>query len=332
VGSFPGGENGLSFDYSTTPDIFSSLQFGEKIVLLSQAATVIIASLPTLPPTQSQPYTGAKATATARAALQRALDNYKTGQINLLAQFPPSELERSDTRSFGESHASELSNPRSHSIPITPPPKSASPLPIHPSIVSNISSSGTSQAHPIDPATLNQAPAQLPTSPASTGNSSGPSAYHPENDAAPAPPFPTVAETGVPVTTGGTESGPQSGSLHDLRGSSASAPRPSGGLGGPAAVAGAPQAASANTPKFESAEEEKKRLQREDRERILHSQATPTPSAPTAAPTNISSNSRPSNESAEAEKKRLEREERERLLRGNQPKPSDDDLPPYPDV
>jgi hypothetical protein len=316
------------------------LQFGEKIVLLSQAATVIIASLPTLPPTQSQPYTGAKATATARAALQRALDNYKPGQINLLAQFPPSELERSDTRSFGESHASELSNPRSHSIPITPPPKSASPLPIHPSVVSNTSSSGTSQAHPIDPATLNQAPAQLPTSPASTGINSGQSAHNPANDAAPAPPFPTVAETGAPVTTGGAESGPQSGSLHNLRGSSASAPRPSGtpssGLGGPAAaalVAGTPQAASASTPKFESAEEEKKRLQREDRERILHSQATPAPSVPTAPPTNTSSNSRPSNESAEAEKKRLEREERERLLSGgNHPKPSDDDLPPYPDV
>lgn len=78
-------------------------------------------------------------------------------------------------------------------------------------------------------------------------------------------------------------------------------------------------------PKFESAEEEKKRLQREERERLLHEDSSSSAGPP------------PPFESAEEEKKRLEREEREKILHaggGPNPdvgKPGDDGPPPYQD-
>ncbi|KAJ3481131.1 hypothetical protein NLJ89_g12233 [Agrocybe chaxingu] len=80
-------------------------EYGEKLVLLSQAAPAIIAALPAIPPSPSSPYLGAHTTGAVRASLQRALDNYKTGHINLPPQVAASDLTRSDTQSFGESHA-----------------------------------------------------------------------------------------------------------------------------------------------------------------------------------------------------------------------------------
>ena len=72
---------------------------------------------------------------------------------------------------------------------------------------------------------------------------------------------------------------------------------------------------------YESAEDEKKRLEQEERERILKQ----GPSAPT-----------PKFETAEEEKKRLEREQRENLLAGSSDtNPAsgsgnpEDELPPY---
>ena len=74
----------------------------------------------------------------------------------------------------------------------------------------------------------------------------------------------------------------------------------------------------------ESAEDEKKRLEKEEKERVLKQ----GPSTPT-----------PKFETAEEEKKRLEREERERLLAGSsgtnptsdsgKPDENVDELPPY---
>ncbi|KAF9044744.1 hypothetical protein BDZ89DRAFT_1108995 [Hymenopellis radicata] len=90
-----------------------------------------------MPPSAESPYLGAAATGAARASLQRALDHYKTGHINLPPQLAGSELNRSDTRSFGESHASELSSMSSDGsditraaqpgIPMTPPGQSKGP-------------------------------------------------------------------------------------------------------------------------------------------------------------------------------------------------------------
>ena len=73
---------------------------------------------------------------------------------------------------------------------------------------------------------------------------------------------------------------------------------------------------------YESAEDEKKRLAREERERVLN-QGPSTPA--------------PKFETAEEEKKRLEREGREKLLAGGSGTnpasgsggPDEEDLPPY---
>jgi hypothetical protein len=244
-----------------------------------------------------------------RASLQHALDNYKTGHITLSTK---AELSKSDTRSFGESHASELSNiPSDHNnsepgIPLTPP-QANFPLP---------------SSHPIDPRTLNQSPAQLPSYGPATSTPTVP------DDTATLPTLPTVAETGVPVIAGTQGPGPATGSLHDIRGASAAGPGSNrlpddSGRPGPG-FARVGTTKNSGAAKYESAEEEKKRLQREDRDRLLTSQQT----APVPAP---------GHETAEEEKKRLEREERERVLSGggNQgneesPKDGDEDLPPYP--
>jgi hypothetical protein len=67
-------------------------------------------------------------------------------------------------------------------------------------------------------------------------------------------------------------------------------------------------------PKSETAVEEKKRLEREERERVL---ASGSASGSSAAP------GMPKYESAGEEKQRLEREQRERLLRGDAAPPAD---------
>ncbi|KAJ7103466.1 Eisosome component PIL1-domain-containing protein [Mycena belliarum] len=288
-------------------------EYGEKLVLLSQAATPIISALPTFPPTATQPYTGGQATGAARASLQRALDNYKTGHINLPPQTAGSDLSRSDTRSFGESHARELSSMSSGAptsrLPVTPPPGDEKHSP--PSIASPKATSpkATSppelqslQSPPLDPTTLNLSPAPIPNVSAPVA---APAPTHP-----PAP-IPTVAETGTPVSAGESGPGPASGSLHDIRAASSTAGPRSGGL--PGNESNAP---SYGTPggsqKFESASEEKKRLQ-------AYSEAAQQQQPPPAT-----------YETAEEEKKRLERE---RLLAGpsgpsGASKAPEDDAPP----
>jgi hypothetical protein len=264
--------------------------------------------LPSIPPSQSNPYSGAQATGAARASLQRALDNYKTGHINLPHQLSGTDLHRSDTRSFGESHASELSSiasdDASPGIPSTPPHSenpfsddaaTTAPKPAEQDVHSVVS--------PINPAALNQSPATIPTGdsaqqPSSVGASE--SALFTSN-------APTIAETGIPVTAGAAGPGPATGSLHDVQPNVAPAPAPG----------------NETAEKYESAEAEKKRLA------AAYSRAAGEQPTDTGASTS-------QNESAEDEKKRLEREERERLLRNST---GDDgasgkdheELPPYHD-
>ncbi|KAG7450466.1 uncharacterized protein BT62DRAFT_1001285 [Guyanagaster necrorhizus] len=290
-------------------------EYGEKLILLSQAASPVIAVLPTLPPTQSSPYSGAQATGAARASLQRALDNYKTGHINLPPQVAESDLSRSDTRSFGESHASELSSmttdiagATSPGIPLSPPlnaTKESSQAASEPTKYDPPSSPPQTQPPPINPSNLNLSPTPIPSSGSPSFTSPNASGV-PSNPSKPKlPPItPTIAETGVPLAAGESGPGPASGSLHGIKASS-----PSGGNG------------------FVSAEEEKRRLA------ATYSQAY------NALPTSQTAISTP--ESAEEEKKRLEREERERILSGNHgptgsggsnAKKDDDELPPYQDI
>ncbi|KAK7463645.1 lipid-binding protein [Stygiomarasmius scandens] len=314
-------------------------EYGEKLVLLSQAAFPVCSALPAVPPSESNPYTGSQVTGAARASLQRALDNYKTGHINLPPQSAASDLSRSDTRSFGESHASELSSISSDAthpgIPVTPPPHLQS------SKIADVTSSPpmkSSSSPPINPLNLNQSPAPIPTS--SVSSTSVPSTTSPVPISAPDPKkpisvlpgiTPSVAETGVPISAGASGPGPASGSLHDVKAASPTASPRSGGVAVSEATPSFGQAASSGS-KWESAEDEKKRLA------AGYSQAY---NDGTAATPSGSGTAAPHYESAEEEKKRLEREERERLLRGEPaPGPSkeenkkgdDEDLPPYQDI
>ena len=239
------------------------------------------------------------------------MDNYKTGHISLPPQASESDLSRSDTASFGETHASELSSINSDSslsLANVTPLSSAKPLPS--------SASPQPQGHPIDVATLNLSPTPV-------------SAVETTPDPAQTLPAatPTIAETGIPVTSDNSNTGPSSGSLLDIRGQES-----------------APSATPAvESQKYESAEEEKKRfaaasLQQTSTEAVAPvkvAQAVQGPSqvASTAstAPTTATT-ATPKSESAEEEKRRLEREEREKILRGDQnptSKGQEEDLPPY---
>jgi len=283
---------------------------------------MIISALPPVPPTPTSPYAGAQTTGRVRASLQHALDNYKTGHITLEPQFAASDLARSDTRSFGETHASELSSIHSVEAPthpaVTSTQPSANPLPVGP--IPAVLHTGSASTTPINPSALNQSPTLLPSlSPA------------PVPTAMPAI-TPTIAETGVPVSAGPEGPGPASGSLHDIKGASETAgTRTDGHPENKGLVADYAQptslaAAAAPAVKHESAEEEKKRLA------ATYSQQSSVPALAPATSTSIATQP-PRQETAEEEKKRLEREERERILHADAPnvppKDKDEDLPPY---
>jgi hypothetical protein len=253
------------------------------------------------------PYTGGASTGAVRASLQRALDNYKTGHINLPPQGSESDLSRSDTVSFGESHASELSSIHSESsfsAANVTPLSSAKPLPS--SLIPQV------QSPPIDVATLNLAPAPIPA----VENIPEPAQTLPA-----AAVMPTIAETGIPVTADDSN-GPSSGSLLDIRNKES-----------------APSATPVvESQKYESAEEEKKRLaaaslKQTSTEAVAPGEVAPAAQGPSQVAA-IATAATPQSESGEEEKKRLEREERDNLLRGDQNPSSKsqdehEDLPPY---
>ena len=229
-------------------------------MLLSQAAPSIIAVLPSIPPGQGSPYTGGQTTGAVRASLQRALDNYKTGHINLPPQSSAADLSRSDTVSFGESHASELSSinsatSSSHSAMNSPslgathkPAPAPAPVPIPASVTpvahtkplpSGPESASSPHSPPINPYTLNQAPTPIPQATV-TPPAASPHADPSKAAAAPHPIItPTIAETGVPVSAGPDGPGPASGSLRDVHAASSDAGPRSGGL--PAGATPAPE-------------------------------------------------------------------------------------------
>jgi hypothetical protein len=242
------------------------------------------------------PYTGGPSTGATRASLQRALDNYKTGHINLPVQeVSESDLSRSDTVSFGESHASELSvinSESSLSAANVTPLSSSKPLPSSPS--------PQLQGPPFNVANLNLSPAPLPISEVDT-----------VSDPAQTLP-PTIAETGISVAPDSSSNpGPSSGSLLDLKGQGST----------PSATP------VVEGQKYESAEEEKKRLAATSLQQTSTEAAAPVEVAPAfQGPSQVAATiATPQSESAEEEKKRLEREERD------QNPGQDEDLPPYED-
>lgn len=332
MGGDPRSESILSQLYARWSDKRS--QYGEKLVILAQASEQVLRVLPSLPPSITRKYEGAQETAAIRAAVQKALDNWKPGQVDFPVQHPTVDLSRSDTKSFGETHASELSNIGHDDHPAPRPstpqhpsgtslhdPQISMPVPAPAKTEATSSKQATSPSvlsPPLHAGSLNLAPVELPAptaTPPTTTTFSHISGSDPIDSDSPLKfpqVTPTVAETGVPKSAGPDGPGPASGSLlevkaaHDAHGDT------------PGHTTG-----TTSTP-YLSAEEEKKRLEREERERILKQ----GPSTPT-----------PKFESAEEEKKRLEREERERLLASDsgtnpdsgsgKPDESGDVPPPY---
>lgn len=207
---------------------------------------------------------------------------------------------------------------------------------------STSATTGHAPTGPLNPTSLNHAPAPIPTNATSPSMSSplrdatAASDNHPTSAGGPGSalspsaatgPIPisgaqndtshvTVAETGVPLSAGAEGPGPKSGSLSkvptaDTTHTGGFAPPPGAPPAGAAQAGMAPPAHGGNEqlPGFagathhESAEEEKARLAREERERLLHG---------------TSAAGGQGHLSAEEEKARLEREERERVLRGQQ--------------
>ncbi|CAL1695403.1 unnamed protein product [Somion occarium] len=310
-------------------------EYGEKLVLLSQAATTILPVLPPIPSSPTIPYTGAETTANVRASLQRALDSYTPGSSNL--SFPATsaaDLQRSDTRSFGETHRKELDNIGSpdaasqSGIPLTPPatatfPPSGPPpqgfssqqsptsstqslkaVPVATTGISQAEKASlpasspppSNQSPPLNPAKLNQTPAPIPIQTESASATASPDPSDPSTKVPSV--LPTVAETGVPKSAGPDGPGPASGSLLDIK-SDRTPPTPVYGAAIPTSAVG-----------YETAEEEKKRLEREERERLLRTGGSAPPTSASAGAGDATKY-----ESAEEEKKKLERAERERVLR-----------------
>lgn len=184
-------------------------------------------------------------TAATRASLQYALDNYQPGHVTLDLQIG-GDLSRSDTRSFGESHASELASPAgahdSHpGLPMTPPiPEPAS---------------AGKEGHSAPP----------PTSvPADSNQSSS-------TPAQPRPVSAVVQDTNPSVTGKRAES-----HLEDLYSTSPAKTETVVEVKQPAQPEERGRVPAAGN---ESAEDEKRRLEREERERVLAGGA----SAPSAS-------------------------------------------------
>jgi hypothetical protein len=261
-------------------------QYAEKLIVLANASNSFLDALPAVPPTADNPYKGAKATATTRAAVQTSLNNWVTGHVKVPElNNTSSNANDGDTRSFGESHASELSNINPSTSTASIP--SGGALNASPSLP-HTGSSQSSTVQPVNISNLNLTPIQVSAHGSqdrvfSVSPTSGDPAASLSQQSLPTI-TPTIAETGIPLSSGAADPGPKQGSLAQQ------SKTPAYG----SVDAGA-------TPSYghPSAEDEKKRLAREERERVLN---------------NGGSSSTPKYESAEDEKKRLERAERERVL------------------
>jgi hypothetical protein len=266
-----------------------------------------------------------------RKADQEALDSSSTG-----AQRPSPTTTGTGTASTGINPAQLNNTPAP--VPISAyassgtaaPPTAGSPT-IPPTASLNAANNKAGSGAAVGAAAVGAGVAALSTSPPSGG---GPrpvvaADIPPSSDNVAATAHPTLAETGVPITSP-TGPGPKSGSLK------------SGAATGTLPTwSDPPAAAGRGGAKYETAEEEKRRLDREDRERYLRfgtgglnkpgstsagtsiNTSVPAPTVATGAsastPTTsgaAGSGSQPRPETAEEEKRRLEREERERVLRG----------------
>ncbi|KAI9069953.1 hypothetical protein FKP32DRAFT_1670939, partial [Trametes sanguinea] len=154
-----------------------------------------------------------------------------------------------DTPPQAPSHTANIAPPPTFSPNIASPvnaPK-ATPPPAH------------TASPPLNPAALNQAPAPIPIQ---AGSPTAVAAPDPMEPSLKVPTVtPTVAETGMPQSAGPDGPGPASGSLRDLKQPMPVSANPAPGATvtpGYSAGTSAP-ATTATEPKYETAEEEKKR-------------------------------------------------------------------------
>lgn len=273
-------------------------------------------------------------------------------------------MKRVDSRSFGVTHATELSGIESPGVPgqqrkstehLNLTAQNMPPPPTHPDTTKVLHTPsppsafpGSASSPPINPSSLNTAPAPIPAkaplkegTPPGSGSGSIPIPEkidtHPavlaeSSNAMPPPemgtspikvPEPSWAETGKPISAGPDGPGPVSGSLKDLRSPDFGKPPMFGApvpvmQGAPASSAGT-SSVTGRAATYASADEEKARLQREERERLARETAKPI--------------------SAEDEKKELEKKEKQRLMdetaarQAGQDGKGDDAMPPaYQDM
>ena len=308
---------------------FFRSQYGEKLALLSQAADGVLAFLPSVPPSPSQPYGGVEETGTIRASLQHSLDHWKPGQATLYAP-AGANLDRSHTQSFGVTHAEELQKINTAERQITP----------HAHLDSPPLGGSFEPGRDAKPSTA-LAPSPVPVPTRDLGSTTTLSTTLAKDSPAPVP-TQDLGSTAIPSTTSAKDS-----PINPAVGGNEPAPIPSTAPSvavispGPVdtdsrlpsviptpTVAETGESSSGAVPKpYESAEEEKRRL---ERERLLRGDGSSSgPSVPVY-------------ESAEEEKKRLEREEREKLLHGQMPGYDEsntntntnegDTPPPYQDI
>lgn len=307
--------------------------------MLSQAAGAIIPALPTVPPTPNEPYSGKEITTSVRAALQHALDTYAPGETHLQLR-PSADLSRSDTRSFGLTHAKELSRINSSAegapgIPLTPPPPGSNfpppapshtlnapiapglptPTPAYPSPpLSGSPPVATrpypdAQSPPLNPASLNQAPAPIPMPASATSATS------------PVDPASSGSGAGAPVVAP----------------DSADAPHMMPTVTPTVAETGVPKAAGPEGPGPASGSLRELRRPSEPSSSPVVGKYGELPGYEGGAGPSAGGGKEKEKgekwESAEEEKKRLEREERERVLGEGAGSKADEagghDLPPY---
>jgi hypothetical protein len=218
------------------------------LIFLADASNSFLDALPSIPPTAENPYTGATSTASTRALVQSSLNKWATGHVKVPEFNTGSDGVEQDTRSFGETHASELS--------VINASENSSSIPATGALSSNLSQSA---AHPIDVNQLNQTPVQVPGQISQdkilTASPPSSSISLPTSQTSATPP--TVAETGIPLAAGTAGPGPSKGTLSPQSPQSIAPPY------------GSPEAIASATPGYLSAEEEKKSLERAERERVL---------------------------------------------------------------
>ncbi|KAH9022977.1 Eisosome component PIL1-domain-containing protein [Lactarius pseudohatsudake] len=311
-------------------------EYGEKLALLAQAADGILAVLPSAPPSPSQSYLGLETTGTIRASLQHSLDNWKPGQATLSTP-AGANLDRSHTQSFGVTHADELQKINTAERHITPQQDPASP-PLRGSFEGSARPStapaqdlGSTTTPPTTFESAKDSPVPVPTQYfGSTTTTTSESA----KDSPVLVPTQDLGSTTIPSTASakGKELpvnpavGDEPVSILSTASSvTVASPGPIDADSKVPSVTG--ESSSGAVPKrYESAEEEKQRLEREERERLLTGDGPSSESSALAY------------ENSEEEKKRLEREERERLLHGQTPGYGEsnthegDTPPPYQDI